>query len=125
MNCPECDHSNTEGAWLCINCGAKLPRADASESASEEDTSPEDQSEGSVRFEPTISENLRRLRERTRDQGRESPKGAPSGARGERNLPQATIPSFSGGNFLGLPGFVWVIFGSIFAISFMVFSGLQ
>ena len=28
MRCPECEHDNTEGAWLCINCGSKLPRPD-------------------------------------------------------------------------------------------------
>ena len=61
MNCPECDHENTEGAWLCINCGAKLPRAEEAErEAAEEIESIEEPS----RFEPTISENLRRLRER-------------------------------------------------------------
>ena len=125
MNCPECEHSNTEGAWLCINCGAKLPRADAGESVPEEDAGSEAQSEDPIRFEPTISENLRRLRERTRDQGRERPKGTPGGARRERDLPQATMPSFSGGKFLGLPGSVWVIVGSIFVIGAMVLSGLQ
>ena len=68
MRCPECEHDNTEGAWLCINCGSKLPRPedDAPEiEMAEQPQAPDPQHEEPSRFAPQISENLRKLRDRT------------------------------------------------------------
>lgn len=111
MRCQECDHQNTEGAWLCINCGAKLPRPEDQEASAETPGQPAgsaaDRDEPS-RFAPQISENLRRLRDRTeRERARQRPAQASPGA---------------SGSFLGIPIMVWglVIFlfvGFVYAMS--------
>ena len=114
MRCPECEHDNTEGAWLCINCGSKLPRPedDAPEiEMAEQPQAPAPQHEEPSRFAPQISENLRKLRDRTereREQKRPTPRiAAPSGA------------------ILGLPLAVWGLVAFIFVIFIYVVSSLQ
>ena len=116
MRCSECAHENTEGAWLCINCGTKLPRPDDQEleSESHEVDAPREVSDrDESRFAPQISENLRKLRDRTeRERGR-----------------QVTIPRIGtgtlSGTFLGLPLIVWVPIALVFIIFVYVVSGLQ
>ncbi|HCU72253.1 MAG: hypothetical protein CL790_04760 [Chloroflexi bacterium] len=114
MRCPECEHENTEGAWLCINCGSKLPRPedDAPEiKMADQPQAPDAQQEDPSRFAPQISENLRRLRDRTereREQKRSTQRiGTPSGV------------------ILGLPLTVWALVAFIFVIFVYVLSALQ
>ena len=75
MRCSECNHENTEGAWLCINCGTKLPRPEDQELGEDSrkvDEPKEVQQRDEDQFAPQISENLRKLRERTeRERGRQ------------------------------------------------------
>ncbi|MDE2903676.1 MAG: hypothetical protein OXP73_11705 [Chloroflexota bacterium] len=111
MRCQECDHQNTEGAWLCINCGAKLPRPEDQEQAAETSGQPAgstSESDEPSRFAPQISENLRRLRDRTeRERARQRPTPASSG---------------TSGSFLGIPVIVWglvifILVGFVYAMS--------
>ena len=115
MQCPDCDHENTSGAWLCINCGAKLPREGQAAPASEEteETSADEPS----RFEPAISENLRRLRERAQRPTR-------AGSRPGRRQP-TRVPQLSQGTVLGLPWTFWAVVIFVFVVVAMVLSNLQ
>ena len=118
MKCHECGHENTEGAWLCINCGAKLKRDDA-ETEGQEST---EQADEPSRFDPNMSENLRRLRERATGE-----KGSSSrGPQASPGIPKLEIPDLTGGSrILGLPAAVWVVFAVIFIIALMLLSNLQ
>lgn len=119
MNCPECDHENTEGAWLCINCGAKLPRAEQAErEAAEKSESVEEPS----RFEPTISENLRRLRERTASSTPARP-SRPRRASERPNMP--SLPKLSGGSVLGITPTYWLVIAALLVIIALTLSSLQ
>ena len=119
MNCPECDHENTEGAWLCINCGVKLPRAEEAErEAAEESESVEEPS----RFEPTISENLRRLRERTAS-GNAAKSSRPRRAPDRPAIPG--LPKLSGGAVLGFSPTVWVALAALLVVVALTLSSLQ
>jgi hypothetical protein len=119
MNCPECDHENTEGAWLCINCGAKLPRAEEAErEAAEEIESIEEPS----RFEPTISENLRRLRERTAS---ESPARSSRPRHAPDRPAMPSLPKLSGGAVLGISPTVWLAFAALLVIVALTLSSVQ
>ena len=119
MNCPGCDHENTEGAWLCINCGAKLPRAEEAErEAAEEIESIEEPS----RFEPTISENLRRLRERTAS---ESPARSSRPRRAPDRPAMPSLPKLSGGAVLGISPTVWLAFAALLIIVALTLSSVQ
>ena len=118
MKCHECGHENTEGAWLCINCGVKLQRED------DQGDELSDSVEEPSRFEPTISESLRRLRER--NAGQQATSGTrrqrPSGAR-----PSGSgMPNLTGGSqVLGLPVTVWAIAIVVVLIAAMVLGSLQ
>ena len=118
MKCHECGHENTEGAWLCINCGAKLKRDDA-ETEGEESAEPVDDPS---RFEPSISENLRRLRDRASgDQGSSGrrPQSSPG-------IPKMELPNLTGGSrILGLPAAIWAFFAVILIVALMILSNLQ
>ena len=117
MKCHECEHTNTEGAWLCINCGAKLKR-DEDEAQDPSAEHAEEQGE----FEPTISENLRRLRERATD-GNSRPTRTPQPPTG---MPKIEMPNLgSRSSILGLPTSVWAVFALVFIIALMVLSNLQ
>ncbi len=110
MRCTECDHANTEGAWLCINCGAKLPRAEleGDPETAVESSQPEEPS----RFAPQISENLRRLRDQTERE------------RGGRRRPRTPArPSAS--NLLGIPLAAWALIVFLFLIFIVLVSQLQ
>ena len=114
MRCPECEHENTEGAWLCINCGSKLPRPedDAPEiKVAEQPQAPDQQQEEPGRFAPQISENLRKLRDRT-EREREQ----------KHSTPRTRIPS---GVILGLPLAAWGIVAFVFVLFIYVMSELQ
>lgn len=117
MKCHECEHENTEGAWLCINCGAKLHREEAEVEQSG------DTVEEPSRFEPSISENLRRLRERTTgDQPTSARRRRPASA----GMPKFEMPNLAAGTrVLGLPVAVWVIFTVVFIIVAMMLGNLQ
>ncbi len=118
MKCHECGHENTEGAWLCINCGAKLKRDDA-ETEGEESAEPVDDPS---RFEPSISENLRRLRERATGEQPSSSRGSQSSP----GIPKMELPNLTGGSrVLGFPVAVWALFAGIFIIALMFLSNLQ
>lgn len=114
MRCPECNHENTEGAWLCINCGEKLPRPEdesGSEDATSETTAASSEPEEPSRFAPRISENLRRLRDRTeRDRAQGRTRRSPSVPR--------TAP-------FGIPLAVWAVLGFVFVLFIMIVSNLQ
>ena len=114
MRCQECDHQNTEGAWLCINCGAKLPRPEDKDSAAETSrpaAEPAAEGEEPSRFAPQISENLRKLRDRT-----ERERGAQRPAR----------PSVgSSGNILGIPLVVWGLIIFLLVAFVYAMSALQ
>lgn len=116
MRCPDCDHENTSGAWLCINCGAKLPREGQAAPASEESEEPA--ADEPSRFEPAISENLRRLRERAQRPTR------PSRSGGRRSTPRG-VPQLSQGTILGLPWTFWAVAIFLFVVVAMVLSNLQ
>ena len=114
MRCPECEHDNTEGAWLCINCGSKLPRPDddAPEiKMAEQPQAPDQQQEEPSRFAPQISENLRKLRDRTDREREQKP-----------STPRIGAPS---GSILGLPLAVWGLAALIFVVFIYVVSSLQ
>jgi len=118
MKCQECGHENTEGAWLCINCGAKLDReGDAVEDSAETVEEPS-------RFEPSISENLRRLRDRTVDRQRTgSSKRKPSG---RPSQPPLKMPNIAGGGLvLGLPIGVWLVAAFLFFVVAVMLGNLQ
>jgi hypothetical protein len=118
MKCHECAHENTEGAWLCINCGAKLKRDDF-QSEGEESTG---QADDPIKFEPNISENLRRLRERASGEQPSSRTRRQSSS----GVPKLEVPNLTGGSrVLGLPVSVWVLFAVIFIIALMFLSNLQ
>ncbi len=114
MRCQECDHQNTEGAWLCINCGAKLPRPEDQESTAESSSKPAEpatERDEPSRFAPQISENLRRLRDRTeRERARQRPAQASPG---------------SSGSFLGIPIVVWGLVLFVFIAFIYAMSALQ
>ena len=124
MNCPDCDHENTEGAWLCINCGGKLPRA---EEAELEAIEAEENIEGTGSFDPTISENLRRLRERTasRESARPVSSRPPPAQSSGAERPPLSMPKLSGGSILGLSPGLWMIVGACIVIAFLILSSLQ
>lgn len=114
MLCPECEHDNTEGAWLCINCGSKLPRPDddAPEvEVTEQPKAPDVQQDEPSRFAPQISENLRKLRDRTERErekkGSTQRMGAPSGV------------------ILGMPLVVWAVIALVFVLFIYMMSALQ
>ncbi len=115
MQCPDCDHENTSGAWLCINCGAKLPREGATEK--EQDAGGQDQSDEPSRFEPAISENLRRLRDRAQRPAR-------SGSSQRRSGP-TKMPEVPSGTVLGFPLSFWLVAIFIFVVTAMVLSNLN
>ena len=117
MHCPDCDHENTSGAWLCINCGAKLPREGATEQ--EQDAGEGDQPDEPSRFEPAISENLRRLRERAQRPARSG--SGPS----QRRSGQMKMPEVSSGTVLGFPLSFWLVAIFIFVVTAMVLSNLN
>ena len=127
MNCPDCDHENTEGAWLCINCGGKLPRAEEAELEAIEAQAQEDNSEGPDSFDPTISENLRRLRERTASRAPARPGASrpPTGQTAGAERPPLSMPKLSGGSILGLSPGLWLIVGAWIVIAFLTLSSLQ
>ncbi len=116
MRCPECEHENTEGAWLCINCGAKLPRpeTEAQDDAEHEreheagsGSAGETTSEEPSRFAPRISENLRRLRDQTEhDRARTTPRAA-------------------GANLLGIPLVAWAVVVFVIIVFVVLVSSLQ
>jgi hypothetical protein len=114
MRCPECEHDNTEGAWLCINCGSKLPRPDddAPElKAAEHPKAPDVQQDEPSRFAPQISESLRKLRDRTeRERGK------------KRSTQRMGAPS---GVILGMPLAVWALVAGVFVLFIYVMSALQ
>lgn len=114
MRCQECDHQNTEGAWLCINCGAKLPRPEDQDRAAETSSRPAEpaaERDEPSRFAPQISENLRRLRDRTeRERARQRPAQRSAG---------------DGGRFLGIPLVVWGLIIFLFVIFVYTMSALQ
>ena len=114
MRCPECDHENTEGAWLCINCGAKLPRPEAeakddpdNDNEASTEVAAEAVHEDPSRFTPRISESLRRLRDQT-EQDR------------SQSAPPETKP-----HFLGIPGAVWAFVVTVAIIFTVAVSSLQ
>ena len=107
MECSECGHENTEGAWLCINCGEKLPRPETSEAESSQETTA---AEEPSRFAPKISENLRKLRDQT-----ERERAASQG----RSRGSASVPT--GGKLLGLPLVAWAAV-AVLLISFVIFA---
>lgn len=115
MRCQECDHQNTEGAWLCINCGAKLPRPEDQEAASETSGRPAEptaERDEPSRFAPQISENLRRLRDRTeRERASQRPARQPT-------------PGASS-SFLGIPILVWGLIIFLFVAFVYAMSALQ
>ena len=115
MKCPDCDHDNTSGAWLCINCGAKLPREGQAAPAAEE--AEESSADEPSRFEPAISENLRRLRERAQ---RPTRPGSRAGRR-----PATRVPQLSQSTVLGLPWTFWAVAIFLFVVIAMVLSNLQ
>jgi hypothetical protein len=118
MKCHECAHENTEGAWLCINCGAKLKRDDFQSEGDESSG----QTDEPIRFEPNISENLRRLRERASGDPQSSRTRRQSGS----GAPKLEVPNLIGGSrVLGLPISVWVVFAVVFIIAMMFLSNLQ
>ena len=118
MKCHECDHENTEGAWLCINCGAKLKRDDVETEGGE---MAEQEYEPS-RFEPTISENLRKLRDRSTGNSGSSSRRSGSSP----GVPKFEMPDFAGGSrILGMPAAVWALAAVIFVIALMVLGNLQ
>ena len=114
MRCSECDHVNTEGAWLCINCGAKLPRTETQGDADPavDSTSPaESETEDPSQFAPQISENLRRLREQTeRDRG-------PQRRRESSGQPPSAV--------LGIPIVVWASIIFVFIVLIWLLSQIQ
>ena len=111
MECLECGHENTEGAWLCINCGGKLPRPEDGEPAPDQEKSePEDPG----RFAPKISENLRRLREQTERERSASERRPPS-----------TSATPSTGSLLGLPLWMWAVVAVIAVAFVMLVSNFQ
>ncbi len=116
MQCPDCDHENTSGAWLCINCGAKLPREGQAAPTSEE--SEESSGDEPSRFEPAISENLRRLRERAQRPAR-------SGSRSSRRPAPTRVPQISQSEILGLPWTFWAVAIFVIVVIAMVLSNLQ
>ena len=113
MRCPECSHQNTEGAWLCINCGEKLPRpetAEAEADLSSETATPDE----SGKFAPKISENLRRLREQTeRERAASEPRR------------RSSAPSAPSSTLLGLPLTVWATVAILLIVFVIVVSNLQ
>ncbi len=111
MRCPECSHQNTEGAWLCINCGEKLPRPETAETDLSPETAAPDES---GQFAPKISENLRRLREQTERER----------ATSERR-PRKTAPSSPSTNLLGLPLTVWAAVAILLIVFVIAVSNLQ
>ena len=105
---------------MCINCGAKLKRDDADADA-EGDESPGTVDEPS-KFEPSISEDLRRLRDRATGEGSSRRRSAPTGA----GIPKIEFPNlFGGSRILGMPAVVWALFAVVFVITLMVLSNLQ
>ena len=98
MDCPECGHENTEGAWLCINCGDKLPRPETAEVEESQKTA---EAEEPSQFAPKISENLRKLRDQTERERSASERSASD--RGSHG----TAPKPGAGRFLGLSVGVW------------------
>lgn len=121
MQCPECEHDNTEGAWLCINCGAKLPREDVKEQASEpEGVASSAPPQEPSRFAPQISENLRRLRDQTeRERARQRARAARS--------PRPTASRESSGPvvYFGFSPAVWAIIAFILIVFIFAMSRLQ
>ena len=112
MRCPECEHENTEGAWLCINCGAKLPRPetearDDAQHEGERDAGAKAAREEPSRFAPQISESLRRLRDQT-----------------ERDRAETT-PSAVRSDFLGIPLVAWGLVVLVIIIFVVLVSSLQ
>ena len=116
MQCPDCDHDNTSGAWLCINCGAKLPRE--GQVAPDPEQGEESSADEPSRFEPAISENLRRLRERAQRPTR-------PGQRSGRRSPPTRVPQLSQSTILGLPWAFWAVVIFLFVVIAMVLSNLQ
>ena len=103
---------------MCINCGAKLKRDDAD---AEGDQAPGTVDEPS-KFEPSISENLRRLRDRATGEDGSRRRTGPGGA----GLPKMEFPNLTGGSrILGMPAGVWALFAIVFVIGLMVLSNLQ
>lgn len=103
---------------MCINCGAKLKRDDF-QSEGEESTG---QADDPIKFEPNISENLRRLRERASGEQPSSRTRRQSSS----GVPKLEVPNLTGGSrVLGLPVSVWVLFAVIFIIALMFLSNLQ
>ncbi len=121
MQCPDCDHQNTSGAWLCINCGSKLPRD--GDPVAAENPEREESSDEPSRFEPAISENLRRLRERA--SGERSSRPVRPGNRGQRRPGPVKLPEMASGQFLGLPWAFWATVIFLFFVTIMVLSNLQ
>ena len=114
MRCPECEHDNTEGAWLCINCGFKLPRPDDDTSEGEVAGQPkprDTEHDEPSRFAPQISENLRKLRDRTERE------------RAQKRSTQRI--GTTSGIILGLPLMVWGIVGFVLVLVIYVISALQ
>ncbi len=111
MQCPECSHQNTEGAWLCINCGEKLPRPETSETEVSSETAAPDES---GRFAPKISENLRRLREQTERERGAAPR-----------RPRDAAPRTPSSTVLGLSLTVWAAVAILIIAFVIVVSNLQ
>ncbi len=112
MRCPECEYENTEGAWLCVNCGAKLPRPeteahDDAEHEHQHEAGTEAAHEEPSRFAPQISENLRRLRDQTEDDR------------------ARTTPNALRANFLGIPLVAWGLVTLVIIIFIVIVSSLQ
>ena len=112
MPCPECEYENTEGAWLCINCGAKLPRPeteahDDAEHEHQHEAGTEAADEEPNRLAPQISANLRRLRDQA-----------------EHDRGQITQSALSG-NFLGIPLVAWGLVALVIIIFIALVSSLQ
>ena len=112
MRCPECEHENTEGAWLCINCGHKLPRPETQDSEQDEQgessvSAQPDRDEPS-RFAPQVSENLRRLRDQA-----------------ERERARRQVSGTGGAAVLGIPLTVWALIAFLLVLFVVLMSSLQ
>ncbi len=114
MRCPDCEHENTAGAWLCINCGMKLPRPEDAEQGATTTGTPakaEAERDEPSRLAPQISENLRKLRERTERE------------RTQNRSPERRVSI--GGRFLGLPLMAWGVIIFLFVVFAYIMSSLQ
>ncbi len=111
MECPECSHENTEGAWLCINCGEKLPRPETSEAESNPETTA---TEEPSRFAPKISENLRKLRDQTERERVASQRRS-----------GASVSAPTSGTLLGIPLAIWAVVAVVLIAFVIVVSNLQ